>query len=560
MSVSPIAPASSVRAIDEVESSLFLTILRRRKRVILAFTAFATLATVALTMLQTRMYAATSAVVVRPPSWQSPTVPPNMATEAQVARSLAVAGIVINRLHLGIAPLSLVRHLSVHVPVDSDVLKFTYSSPQPKVAQVRADSFAEAYLALRRDQLESQVLASASSIQNRIEFLTDRLSALRTQIQRETPNRASILRAQANAVVAQVGLLQEKLADLNTASTTAAAVIGRAPLPKSPVRPRVALNIAVGLFAGLLLGLALAAALEYLDDRVRGPKELQERLGVPVLSSIPVSGRERNRTDGTALVTVRDSQSFVAEMFRRLRTTFLFTAADAGARSVLVSSANPREGTTFVTANLAVALAASGRSVVLVSANVRRPALEEIFRVSGDVGLLDVLLDSVDLSDALRDSGIDNLRLLEGSSALAATALSSGSTPSGAAEILGSSRASDVIDELARDFADFVLVDAPPLLAVADAAAFAPACDGVLLVVTEATTRADVSMAQDQLECARARMLGAVLLDREHRNARAAESFLTEVSFGRGLDQRHPRGGETSGLPQTAVRRQEMRR
>jgi capsular exopolysaccharide synthesis family protein len=227
---------------------------------------------------------------------------------------------------------------------------------------------------------------------------------------------------------------------------------------------------------------------------------------------------------------------------------------------VLVSSAHPREGTTFVTANLAVALAASGRSVVLVSANVRRPALEEIFRVSGDVGLLDVLLDSVDLSDALRDSGIDNLRLLEGSSALAATALSSGSTPRGAAEILGSSRASDVIDELARDFADFVLVDAPPLLAVADAAAFAPACDGVLLVVTEATTRADVSMAQDQLECVRARMLGAVLLDREHRNARAAESFLTEISFGPGLDQPHPRGGETSGLPQTAVRRQEMRR
>jgi succinoglycan biosynthesis transport protein ExoP len=560
MSVSPFAPASSVRAIDEVESSLFLTILRRRKRVILAFAAFATLATVALTMLQTRMYAATSAVVVRPPSWQSPTVPPNMATEAQVARSLSVAGIVINRLHLGIAPQSLVRHLSVHVPVDSDVLKFTYSSPQPKVAQVRADSFAKAYLELRRDQLESQVLASAASIQNRIGFLTDRLSALRTQIQRETPDRASILRAQANAVAAQVGLLQEKLADLNTASTTAAAVIGRAPLPKSPVRPRVVLNIAVGLFAGLLLGLALTAAQEYVDDRVRGPKELQARLGVPVLSSIPVSGRERNRTDGTALVTVRDSQSFVAEMFRRLRTNFLFAAKDAGARSVLVSSAHPREGTTFVTANLAVALAASGRSVVLVSANVRRPALEEIFRVSGDVGLLDVLLDLVDLSDALRDSGIDNLRLLEGSSALAATALSSGSTPSGVAEILASSRASDVIDELARDFADFVLVDAPPLLAVADAAAFAPACDAVLLVVTGATTRADVSMAQDQLECVRARMLGAVLLDREHRNARAAESFPKEVSFGPGLDQAHPRGGETSGLPQTAVRRQEMRR
>ncbi len=121
-------------------------------------------------------------------------------------------------------------------------------------------------------------------------------------------------------------------------------------------------------------------------------------------------------------------------------------------------------------------------------------------------------------------------------------------------------RVSDVIDELVRDFADFVLVDAPPLLAVADAAAFAPACDGVLLVVTGATTRGDVSMAQDQLESVRARMLGAVLLDHEQRNARAAQSFLTEVSFGPGLDRPHPRGGETSGLPQTAVRRQEIRR
>jgi len=477
----------------EVESSLFSSILRRRKRVVLAFAAVITLATVALTMRQTRIYAATSAVVVDTPLGQPSSVAPNMATEAQVARSLAVARVVIDELHLHISPRRLVDPLSVHVPVDSDVLEFTYASPQPKVAQTGAQSFAKAYLTLRRNQLKSQILAQSASIEDRIRFLTTRLSALRANIRRERSEDGAILRAQANALTAQIGLLQQKLADVSASTTVSAgATLGPAPLPESPARPRTMLNAAVALFAGLLLGFAVAAAQEYAYDRIRGPKELQARLGVLVLGLIPASGRKRDRTDATGLITIGDPGSFGAEAFRRLRTNFLSAARDAGARSVLVTSAHPREGKTSVAANLAVALAAAGKRVVLVSADLRRPTLEEMFGVTGGVGFVDVLRDSVSLSDALRDSGVENLRLCGGGSRssvpvvmagpgaygrspVAALARSSGLTPSGPAELIGSDRAARVIEEIARDLADFVLVDAPPLLAVAvRVASFAP--------------------------------------------------------------------------------------
>jgi len=200
-------------------------------------------------------------------------------------------------------------------------------------------------------------------------------------------------------------------------------------------------------------------------------------------------------------------------------------------------------------------LAAAGKRVVLVSADLRRPTLEEMFGVTGGVGFVDVLRDSVSLSDALRDSGVENLRLCGGGSRssvpvvmagpgaygrspVAALARSSGLTPSGPAELIGSDRAARVIEEIARDLADFVLVDAPPLLAVADAAALAPACDAVLVVAAGGTTtRADVLRAREQLECVRATLLGAVLLDHEHRSSSPA-SYQSEIPFGTHVDQR----------------------
>lgn len=547
------APASA-------QSPLLLSILRRRKRIVFGVAALVLLATVVLTMRETPIYAATAAVVVETPRSEAPTASPNMATEAQVARSLAVARIVADDLDLDIAPTRLVADLSVDVPVDSDVLKFTYSNPQPEVAQTRAQSFAEAYLALRREQLERQRVASRESIENRIESLAATLSVLRARIRSESSTTSvQVLQAQADAVATQIGTLQQKLAEVNGYDTTSSggAVLGDVVLPESPTRPNMTLNALVALFVGLLLGIAVAAAREYTDDRIRDEKDVEARLGAPVFASIPTARPKRGAPRAPPLIMLGESRSSRAEAFRRLRTNFLSAANDAGVRSVLVARGDANESETAVGVNLAVALAATGKQVVLVSADLRRASLEEAFGATVGPGFADVLLDAGSVTEALRDSGIENLRLLEGASPLDGLAASSGSTLSGAAELLGSDRAARAIEEL-EQLADFVVIEAPPLLAAVDSAALARFCDAVLIVADGGrTTRRDLVQAREELDSVRTTVLGAVLLDREQRRSDTARLGGQEMEIETRVTPSDNRQGKRAELTEPAMRRQE---
>lgn len=512
--------------VDEGQPSLFASILRRRKRVVLVTAAVTVLAAAALTAMQTKVYEATSAVVVQTPPWQSAPAEPNMATESQVARSLAVARVVEQNLGLH-APLSqLLGQLSVRVPVDSDVLKLTYSSPQPRVAQARAQAFAQAYVDVRRSQFERQVLASASSINGQIGVLTKQLSTLRRQVEQSTGQEKAILRAQRDALTTQIGLLQQKLANLSSGATSFApgSILGPVPLPHSPARPKLVLNAILALFAGLLVGFGIAALREHRDDRIRGPEDVHARLGAPILGAIPTSTDETGKA-APSLVALDSPSSDGAGNLRRLRANFVVAATDARARSVAVTSIDAEDRATEVAANLAVALAATGKRVVLLSAGQRPSKLEEIFSVPSHFGFLDVLSGTVPMTTAVCDSGIDNLRFCTPGSTNGAT---DGSHHNGhvtgpviaapdARELLGSDRAARVIQNLAAT-ADFVLVDTPPLLVDADAAALLGACDGVLAVATlPATTSSQLADARNQFDCVRATLLGSVLIEENER-------------------------------------------
>ena len=136
---------------DEAQPSLMAAIVRNSWRLVLITAAVTVLATIVLTSLETKTYAATSSVFIQPPASASATSAPNMATELQIARSLAVAALVDRQIGLQVAPQRLLGQLSVRVPVDSNVLKFTYSSPDPGIARARADAFAHAYITFRRN-------------------------------------------------------------------------------------------------------------------------------------------------------------------------------------------------------------------------------------------------------------------------------------------------------------------------------------------------------------------------------------------------------------------------
>lgn len=202
------------------------------------------------------------------------------------------------------------------------------------------------------------------------------------------------------------------------------------------------------------------------------------------------------------LITLTEPRSPTAEAYRTLRTNLTFFAAlDRPIETLVVTSAGLDEGKSEVLANLAVTMAQGERRTILVDADLRRPGLHEIFDVSNDRGLMTMILEEGAVDDPpLLDVGVENLSLLP-----------SGPLPPNPADILGSSKMEQVIGAL-KERADVILFDAPPVVAVTDAAVLGTKVDGVLLVVSAGRTRRDrAERAKELLERVHVRILGAVL-------------------------------------------------
>ncbi|RLC97672.1 MAG: capsular biosynthesis protein [Chloroflexi bacterium] len=201
------------------------------------------------------------------------------------------------------------------------------------------------------------------------------------------------------------------------------------------------------------------------------------------------------------LITLTDPRSPAAEAYRTLRTNLTFAALDKPLETLLVTSAAPGEGKSSIIANLAITLAQGERRVILVDADLRRPGLHEIFGVANDRGLTTMIVEKTALDDPpLLEVGVDNLWLMP-----------SGPLPPNPADLLGSRRMEEAIARL-KARADVILFDAPPIVAVTDAAVLGTKVDGVLLVVRAGRTRREhIQQARELLERVHVRILGAVL-------------------------------------------------
>ncbi len=360
-------------------------------------------------------------------------------------------------------------HLSVHVPVDSQVLQFTYASPSQRVAQERAEAFAAAYLAFRTGEQAQTTEQAVAAIQKQIEATSRQLALIKETIPSLSGQPLAVAKTKEAARQAQIALLQQRLALITTNTANFGGQLGQAPYPKSPSSPRTVVNLVAALFLGLLLGFGVAAAREYTDDRIRNREDLETWLASPVLSSIPTRFKGRSAVDLGGLITLQEPGSVQADAFRGLRTSLLLETSNIGARSVLVTSADLDQGSTWVAANLAVALAASGKRVILISADLQNPCLGPVFGTETEAGLYDVLARFEDLRDVVQRTSIEGLWLVEGR-------CSSGhdirSQLAGAADLVDLISAGDVVRE-ALSIADLVLVCSPSLPAHSESASWA---------------------------------------------------------------------------------------
>ncbi len=302
----------------------------------------------------------------------------------------------------------------------------------------------------------------------------------------------------ANSVAQQFTLVAAELEtrEGERASPVKVSVVRSADLPRGPVSPRPTLNLALGLLVGLALGVGAAVLRDTLDTSIKDVNEVREQLDLPTLGLIGYDSESARRP----LIAQLDPHSTRAEAFRQLRTNLQFLDIDRPPRSIVLTSSLPQEGKSTTACNLAITLEQAGVRVILVEGDLRRPRLADYLGIEGAIGLTDVLVGRAKLEDVLQPWGPGDLRVL-----------ASGPTPPNPSELLGSAQMSELLIRL-EDEADLVLIDAPPLLPVTDAAILSTQSSGTIMIVRAgSTTKEQASRAVGILRDVDAQVYGVVL-------------------------------------------------
>jgi capsular exopolysaccharide synthesis family protein len=279
-------------------------------------------------------------------------------------------------------------------------------------------------------------------------------------------------------------------------------IIDSAEIPKYAVYPNKRRSVMLGCFMGILLGCALAFFLEALDNTVKGVEDAQTLTGLPLLGCVPDHSRLKKIKLGELdLACFLDSKSPFAESYRFIRTGIFFSSVDNPARVILLTSSSPKEGKTTDASNLAITLAANGEKVLLIDADLRNPRIHKIFKLKdSDVGLSNVLTGGTGVNDAIRETQVPNLFVLP-----------AGQHPPNPAELLESQKMKDFLTWASNNFKK-VIIDTPPVMAVADPIILSAVVDGVIFVIRSGVThRKQVIQALNKLSETQVKIFGIVL-------------------------------------------------
>ncbi len=374
-------------------------------------------------------------------------------------------------------------------------------------AELRRSLLAQTYTV---DPVYQGLVQQAVSAEVTAATLRAREEALRQAVQRWTgeirdlpPRELALVRLTRQQKVAEnvYLMLSQKYHEARIAEASVVPdlrVVDRARPPDRPAFPQRGLVAGLGAVVGAFVAVAAAFVAERLDSRFHRPDEAEQTLGLPMLALVP----HLRETDGKVPLAEDSRRSVFAESFRTLRTSVLYSAPEGSLRTLLVTSPELGDGKSTVAANLALALARSGRRVALVDADLRRPSLLEVLEPPQPFGLSDHLVGEVSLDEVVQPTRYPNLVFVP-----------AGRTAPNPAELLGSQRMRDFLQRL-RDRVDMLVVDSPPVMAVTDAVILARESDGVVLVVNPGTTHREAAVrARRQLEALGARVLGFVFND-----------------------------------------------
>jgi len=269
-------------------------------------------------------------------------------------------------------------------------------------------------------------------------------------------------------------------------------IVDAADVPIYPVTPKKSQNVFFAFLVGLIASLSLVFVQEYLDNSIKTSSDVKTSLGIPCLGLIGTASH--------SLMTLEEPKSTISESYRSIRTNLEFESLDSVTRKLLITSAGPGEGKSFTVANLAVSMAQSGKSVLIIDADLRNPTQHKLFGLANRQGLSEALTQEQDVRDYLQETAVPGLRVLTG-----------GPVPSNPAELVGSDRMKRLIEAVSGQF-DRVIIDTPAVIEVTDATILAQQVDGVILVLASGVVnKGNAQTAKEHLENVGAKMLGAVL-------------------------------------------------
>lgn len=488
----------------------YLRVIRSRKWTVLQAIVIVTLAAVAVSLLLPKTYEGEAKVLVSEKDTGAAifgTVLPElssqpergMQTQVQLVQLRPLAEQTIRKLNLQSSPEALLQRVTVSSVGQTNIVSIKATDADPKVAAAIANTMADGYVEWSRQSKRASIKAAADEVDTRLQAAKDEILQLGRKITAQ--GKSDELAAELQIATGAYTTLAQKLEELRVneqLETGSGSVVSPAVVNEDAVSPKPLRNGGLGLAVGLVFGLGMAFLYEYLDNTIKSDEEAEKLYGAPVLGHIPFVKLEKGQEQHLAIVERPGSAA--AESFRVLRNSLDFINFEHNIKTLMITSSAPGEGKSTVAANLAASLAQAGSKVAMVSCDFRRPTTEGFFGVPNIVGLSDVLLGRNSLKAALQRPGDEQLLVL-----------TSGKMPPNPSELLGSQRMQELVREL-EEWADWVVIDTPPLLAVADGAAVARWADGVLLVSRAGvSTRETADKGAEMLGNVGAKVIGVVV-------------------------------------------------
>lgn len=428
------------------------------------------------------------------------------ATYATIATTRPVLDAVITKLGLPMAAGDLLKNITASTGTDSTFLTLTVRDGDPNRAKDIANTLADQLIAVS-PSLQSPNVDIRASVDKYLKATQDQITTAQAQavtlsgIQNRTPAQDASLAALETQLVNLRATYATLLTFSSAGSANLLSVIEPAIVPDTPISPRPLLNVLLACVIALLVSGAVILLAAYLDDTIKTPADVEEVVGLPTLGSVGRMTGGRGRSEIYRLATLLYPRSAVAESYRMLRSNLEFARVDRPIHTILVTSSLPGEGKTVTAANLAIAFALEGRRVLLVDADLRKPAVHTLFDVPNAQGLTTMLRsDSVSLESVAHTNEQERLKVL-----------TSGPLPPNPAEMLGSQRMLTVLQRLQAG-QDVLIIDSPPLRVVTDAAILSAFVDGTLLVIDAGKSRRPaVRLGREALNRVNAQILGVVL-------------------------------------------------